>query len=235
MIENWEKIVSKVDNFKIRKGATSFINPYSLLILKDQNEVASEIKYWCVDGISLVNKINSYFGKNIKRFSFDDTSVAPIVFQFAKESKLKIAIIGTTEEYLHKSVACLKRKYGIEVAYSRNGYFLSDAEKKKCFAEIIAKNIEMVVCGMGTPYQELFLIELQEKGWDGFGFTCGGYLHQIAKKENYYPRLFDKLNIRWIYRIIDEPRLFKRYGFDYPRFFVKFREFYKQIKAKENL
>lgn len=226
----WDAIIERIGNFKMQQGITSFVNPFSMLMLIDQDRVASKVQHWYIDGISLVNKINRDMDKGVQRFSFDDTSLAPVVFRYAKEHRLKIALIGTKEEFIHKAVQNIQDKHGVTISYYRNGYFNNDQEREACYAALVEQQIDLVICGMGAPYQELFLIGLQEYGWKGFGFTCGGYLHQVAGKENYYPAFFDKLNIRWVYRIIDEPKLFKRYFIDYPRFFIRFAGFKKHLK-----
>ena len=94
-------------------------------------------------------------------------------------------------------------------------------------------NPDIVICGMGTPLQEHFLADLQKLGWGGIGYTCGGFLHQTARDIQYYPEWIDKYNIRWIYRIYDEPKLFKRYFWEYPKFFVYFiYDFYQYRKNR---
>jgi N-acetylglucosaminyldiphosphoundecaprenol N-acetyl-beta-D-mannosaminyltransferase len=227
--KSWNTILSKLSlDFEMKKGITSFVNPYSMLLLK-KDVVTDQVDYWYIDGSLLVNTFNVLFRKNYKRFSFDNTSLAPIVFKFAKENHLKVAVIGTKEEYINVAVTNIEKTHGLNITYYRNGYFNSETERLECFRQIIEK-IDIVVCGMGTPYQEEFLIELTDYGWNGYGFTCGGFLHQTAQKPDYYPPLFDKLNIRWIYRIIDEPRLIKRYLVLYPVFLVRF--FYYLIKQK---
>lgn len=219
---SWKIIISKTSNFKMIKGISSFVNPYSMLVLEGNETVAESVDYWYVDGISLVKTFVKYEQKNISRFSFDDTSIAPLVFDFAKINNKSIAIIGTKELIIQKAINTIEKKYAVNISYFRNGYFKNDMELKECIDTICDKNIDIVICGMGTPNQEDFLIQLKKKGWDGYGFTCGGYLHQIATKDNYYPVFFDKLNIRWIYRIIDEPKLLKRYFYLYPFFFIKY-------------
>lgn len=219
----WNTILSKLpSDFKMQKGITSFVNPFSMFKLQEEELIANHIDYWYVDGSLLVNMFNVLFRKHYRRFSFDDTSLAPIVFRYAKENKLKVAIIGTKEEYIGAAIDNIEKKHGIEVTYYRNGYFGSKEEKIACYNQIIDNRIDIVICGMGTPYQEEFLIKLMDCGWSGYGFTCGGYLHQTAQKADYYPPIFDKLNIRWMYRIIDEPKLVKRYFVLYPIFVVKF-------------
>lgn len=200
-----------------------------MLLLKDKENIVKGIDYWYIDGISLVNKINKSYKKSYNRYSFDETSVSPLVFSYARINNLRIAIIGTKEEYIRDSVVNIEKKHNIKVSYFRNGYFNTDNEREACFREIIAQKIDLLVCGMGTPWQEEFLISLKNTGWNGYGFTCGGYLHQTAQCENYYPWIFDKLNIRWVYRIIDEPKLFRRYLIDYPRFFILFKKLINNI------
>lgn len=218
----WSIITSKIADFKIQKGITSFVNPYSMLMLESKDSIASKIDNWHIDGSLLVKVLNISSVKKTARFSFDETSVAPLVFLFARQNNLKVAIVGTLESVIPQAVKAIERKHGVSVTYYRNGYFATEEDKTACFEEIKEKGIDIVVCGMGTPYQEEFLIGLKTSGWNGYGFTCGGYLHQIARKENYYPPVFDKFNIRWVYRIIDEPKLFKRYFIYYPVFLLRF-------------
>jgi N-acetylglucosaminyldiphosphoundecaprenol N-acetyl-beta-D-mannosaminyltransferase len=76
---------------------------------------------------------------------------------------------------------------------------------------------------MGSPNQENFLIELANEGWNGSGYTCGGFFHQTSKKGiQYYPTWCDKYNLRWMYRMYDEPKLIKRYVWHYPIFIFIF-------------
>jgi N-acetylglucosaminyldiphosphoundecaprenol N-acetyl-beta-D-mannosaminyltransferase len=70
---------------------------------------------------------------------------------------------------------------------------------------------------MGTPLQEEFLLEVHLKSETIIGFTCGGFIHQTAKGINYYPKWINKFNLRWLFRIFDEPKLFERYFVKYPK------------------
>ncbi|GEO06000.1 teichoic acid biosynthesis protein A [Adhaeribacter aerolatus] len=215
---NWKVAFTKVQDFTIQRGVNSFINPFSLLKLGETNNVVNGIDHLYVDGISLVKFFNFFLKKSVSRYSFDDSSIAPVVFKFVKDNNLRIAVLGTTQENLEKSVGILEKRYDFKVSYSRNGFFAGESQRKEIIQLINQNEYDVVVCGMGTPLQEKFLIELKEAGWKGYGYTCGGYLHQLATKEKYYPKFFDKLNIRWIYRIYDEPKLFHRYFVLYPLF-----------------
>ncbi len=223
---SWHTILEKLGEFEFRKGISSFVNPFSMLQLEENPDLANGINYWYVDGISLTKLLKTFFNIKVKRFSFDDTSVSPLVFSFAKKNNLSVAIIGTEQEFVTVAVDRIEKKHGIKIDYFRNGYFSGEEEVNGVIKQILERKIKIVVCGMGTPHQEKFLIKLQNAGWLGYGFTCGGYLHQLAKKEKYYPPFFDKYNVRWVYRIYDEPKLLKRYFFKYPLFLLKFLLFY---------
>ena len=90
---------------------------------------------------------------------------------------------------------------------------------------------------MGTPFQEQFLVDLKNLGWIGAGYTCGGFIHQTAANIKYYPEFFNTYNLRWLYRMIDEPKLIKRYLILYPKStFLFFFDFiiYKFLKTLSN-
>ena len=104
----------------------------------------------------------------------------------------------------------------------RDGFFKDQEELKLHIREMINLNPEVMIVGMGSPLQENYLIKLKEAGWSGRGFSCGGFLHQSFQNTDYYPNWVNKLNVRWLYRIYNEPKLIKRYTIDYSWFFVVF-------------
>jgi exopolysaccharide biosynthesis WecB/TagA/CpsF family protein len=216
----YEIIIEKIGAFGINEGLTSFVNPYSMLQLSDKHEVINDIDYWCADGISLVKLVKLFYGKNISRYSFDDASMAPMLFDYVKNNNLTLAIIGTKADIIDLAIRNIEYKYGVKVTYFRNGYFTCE-ELKQTIDTIINNDIKVIICGMGTPLQEEFLIKLKQAGWRGYGYSCGGYLHQMAKSQNYYPDFFSKYNLRWAYRIYDEPKLVSRYIVKYPAFMFK--------------
>ncbi|MEC7998984.1 MAG: WecB/TagA/CpsF family glycosyltransferase, partial [Bacteroidota bacterium] len=110
----------------------------------------------------------------------------------------------------------------LNIIGSRDGYFKDDEELMLHIKEIIKLNPEVIIVGMGSPLQENYLIKLKGAGWSGRGFSCGGFLHQSFQNTDYYPNWVNKLNIRWLYRICNEPKLIKRYTFDYSWFLVVF-------------
>lgn len=212
------------EDFKLpTKGIFTFLNPYSYLHARKHWHIFREFDAIYIDGILLVTLLKIFKIKCVKRISFDMTSIAFTVFKYSEQKDLKVFIIGTKEQLIEKAVFNIKKEFpALNIVGYRHGYFSNNLDKEKVLSEICEINPDVIVVGMGTPMQEYFLVDLKYKGWDGLGFTCGGFLHQSAKRLNYYPQWINKLNLRWTYRLYDEPRLFSRYLYQYPKFFIYF-------------
>ncbi|WP_437396043.1 WecB/TagA/CpsF family glycosyltransferase [Flagellimonas lutimaris] len=197
-------------------GIATFLNPYSYLFFRTQKEAFKSFDKIYIDGILLVLLLRMW-GIRTKRASFDMTSMAPSVFGSSVEKKKNIYFIGSTEENLTGFLAVVRANFPeLKISGYRNGYFKNKEERQKVLSSILELKPDKVVVGMGTPNQENFLCELKNMGWKGVGYTCGGFIHQTAKGMNYYPKFYNEYNLRWLYRIFDEPKLFKRYSFYYP-------------------
>jgi exopolysaccharide biosynthesis WecB/TagA/CpsF family protein len=208
------------DSIEVEGGISTFLNPYSYLVLRKQKNMLNEFDHIYIDGEYLCKFLRMFDLINVNRRSFDNTSLAPIIFERSLIRNESVAIIGSDESSIEKFQQYLNEKYvGIDLIYARNGYFNSEADLEDAINELINLQPKIVVVGMGAVKQEEFLLKLKIAGWYGTGYTCGGYIHQTASKgEKYYPSWINKYNLRFIYRIYDEPKLFKRYSVDYMLF-----------------
>ena len=99
-----------------------------------------------------------------------------------------IYFIGTKPKIIDKAIENIKESYPkLNIVGFRDG-FVKDEERKSILESIKQLHPDIVICGMGTPLQEQFLVDLQNSGWNGVGYTCGGFLHQTAENIQYYPR-----------------------------------------------
>ena len=218
----------KMKNLFESGGLTTFLNPYSTYILYEKKllkKICDEFDYIGIDGIALVKAMRiKYKVKDLERISFDMTSLAPKVFGHAMRNNKSIYFIGTKENIIPLTIKNIKKVYPeLNIIGYRHGYFKDKDEYNEVISSIKDLNPDIVIAGMGTPLQELFLLDLRKAGWKGTGFTCGGFLEQTAQNINYYPEIMDKLHLRWLYRLYKEPkRLAKRYFYIYPKFFIEF-------------
>lgn len=217
-----------IESLVRNNNLVTFVNPYSMYILQEKKllkRIFDEFDYIGIDGIGLVKAIQiKYKVKNLERVSFDMTSLAPKVFKHAINNNKSIYFIGTKEHIIPQTIKNIKKTYPeLNIIGYRHGYFKDRNEYNKVISSIKRLNPDIVIAGLGTPLQELFLLDLKKLSWQGTGFTCGGFLEQTAQSINYYPKVIDKLHLRWLYRLYKEPRrLPKRYFYIYPKFFIKF-------------
>jgi N-acetylglucosaminyldiphosphoundecaprenol N-acetyl-beta-D-mannosaminyltransferase len=213
-------------------GFVFFINPYSYLKLRENPKLLNSATRVYFDGNMLCKLFQIFKLKKVKRFSFDYTSIADDIFKNAVSKKKKVAIVGSTKEACENFVKLIQDKYtNINIIYHRDGYFINKEDKKETIGKLMASDV--VICGMGTPIQESLLSELNFLNYSGMAFTCGGFIHQTASSGyQYYPEWADKLNLRFIYRMYDEPKLIRRYFIDYPHFLVVF--LYDYLRYKKN-
>ena len=160
--------------------------------------------------------IKMVYGKQVTRRSFDMTSMAPELFSYTEEYGKTIYIVASKQEQVEKAVEIFRERYPkVKFAGYRNGYFASESEMD-VEAKYIAKlNPDFLIVGM---------LKVKNAGYQGVGFTCGGFIHQTSKNEiDYYPAWVDRTNLRFIYRMWKEPHTRKRYvmaGLLFPARFI---------------
>lgn len=216
------KLTSSNECFK--SGSVTFLNLYSYMMNRKNSDVFKSFDYVGVDGAMLVLAFRA-IGVKVVRLSFDFTSIANRFFESCCSDKKTLYVVGSEQKHIEKFVSKISDRYlGINVAGYRNGYFTNEEERELEFSKIINSGADYLLVGMGSPFQEEFVAGLKRKGWSGNAITCGGFIHQTAGSggDDYYPKIFDKLNIRWVYRIYDEPVLFKRYFLEYPKALILF-------------
>ena len=217
------KLVDDVDVLlNMQSGIVSYVNPYSYLKLRNKIDL-TDFDLITSDGVVLKKLSSIFLNKSIQRLSPDFSSYFKPLFKQLSISKSEVYFIGTKPKFIEISIQNIQVKYpDLNIIGSRDGYFKDNEELRLHIKEIKKLNPEVVIVGMGSPLQENYLIKLKAAGWRGRGFSCGGFLHQSFQNTDYYPNWVNKFNVRWLYRIYNEPKLIKRYTFDYSWFLVVF-------------
>ena len=193
----------------------SFLN-FSSITSYFNNDALDKVEYYCDGSISAI-VIGMIVGKNVKRLSFDFTSLADPVFKNAEEKGIRLNVVGATEKEVTGFVSKLSRAYpSLEFGVVRDGYFTGEETLK--LVNSLVDSGGVAILGLGAGKQEDVLIKLIEQGFQGSCYTCGGFIRQeSASQYDYYPIIFDKLNLRFLYRMYKEPHTIKRYFFEYPK------------------
>ena len=219
---DYKKLLNKS---KERTISITFVNPLNFKIILNYPEYLETLKnfdYVFADGM-LLAKISSILRKEkIDRLSGDGNSFIKEIMPLLIEKNSRISLIGTDEESIQKALKIFEDS-GFHISFYRNGYFKNTNERMECIKQINNVNPEVILIGMGAPQQDFMIEEIIKSGWRGLIFSCGGYFHQVAdsNKTNYYPHFINKLNLRWAFRIIKEPKkMIKRYFYDYIEFYL---------------
>ena len=208
----------------------TYLNPVSYLTALDNKELFSQMDGIFADGGLLVKAIKLMYGKQVTRRSFDMTSMAPELFAYAAKYGKTIYIVASKQEQVEKAVEIFRERYPkVKFAGYRNGYFANEDEMEQEAKHITELNPDFLIVGMGALMQEKFLLKVKHAGYQGIGFTCGGFIHQTSRNEiDYYPAWVDKTNLRFLYRMWKEPHTRKRYlmaGLLFPAKFIAERIF----------
>lgn len=203
----------------------TFLNPVSYIEALEYKDLFGRFDGIFADGSLLVAAIKMLYGKKVTRRSFDMTSLAPELFEYAENEGKSLYFVASKQEEVESALEIFKERYpNLIVAGYRNGYFSSEEEQNKEATYITQLNPDFLIVGMGALMQEKFLLKVKEVGFKGIGFTCGGFIHQTAKNEiDYYPQWVDRMNVRFLYRMYKEPHTRMRYvkaGLIFPARFI---------------
>jgi len=232
--------VGDVRELSTRKEAgthliVTFVNPLACALAQlnsDYVDLLNNFDIVACDGIGMVHASRASGIKNSNRESFDFTSLADAVFQLVVDSNWQLGIVGGESGVAEKSSEILQLKYpGLQVSACYSGFGSGPSDAQIYFTK---NQVELIICAMGAPLQEKFFVQLVAQGWHGIGFTCGGFLDQVIVGEAYYPDWVDRFNIRFLYRLVKEPRrLWRRYLVDYQVFLRRYGQLqWKRLKAK---
>ena len=203
----------------------TYLNPVSYLTAIENKKLFSQMDGIFADGGLLVKAIKLVYGKQVTRRSFDMTSMAPELFAYAAEHGKTVYIVASKQEQVEEAVEIFRERYPkVKFAGYRNGYFASENDMDVEAKHITELDPDFLIVGMGALMQEKFLLKVKNSGYQGIGFTCGGFIHQTSKNEiDYYPAWVDKTNLRFVYRMWKEPHTRKRYvmaGLLFPARFI---------------
>jgi N-acetylglucosaminyldiphosphoundecaprenol N-acetyl-beta-D-mannosaminyltransferase len=213
------------------KKAVTFLSYYSYYLAMDSDVNYDDFDYIAIDG-NLVKNLYNFAHKYHRtiRMAMDMTSLAPLIFNYLIETDGSIYFIGSRQNEIEQFIKIIKASFTeLQICGYRNGYFDSDLERKNVLEKIVISNPDVIIIGTGTPLQDKMAMELKTLGFKGTSYTCGGFIHQTQKNINYFPKIFDKLNIRLLWRLLNEKNIWKKI---YPALFVFLYQYIKYLFSR---
>ncbi len=143
------------------------------------------------------------------------------ILQLSSERKYKHYFYGGSEETLNKMCEKIRTEYpGVDIVGAVSPPFreLTGDEDRVAIEEINKAAPDFIWVGLGAPKQEYWMAAHQGKV-HGFMIGVGAAFDYIAGNIKRAPKLMQKLNLEWLYRLFQDPkRLFKRYFYSNPKF-----------------
>lgn len=137
----------------------------------------------------------------------------------ASHGDVRLFLLGSSGDTALRAADALKRRFpGVAIAGARDGYF-DESEGAAVAAAVRASGANVLLAGLGSPKQELWLARRLAETGCGVGIGIGGSLDVLAGNVLRAPAAFQRLGLEWAYRLAKEPRRWRR-QLALPRFAV---------------
>lgn len=206
LIHHFRYLSDHIDRSAINKiVAVTWLNHHSL---------ATSMRSECqLERFSLIG-IDGFFLHSISRSSIPRSSADLFLPFYFSNRETNVGFIGGPLHGLSmREAEFLKRFPRTTSKFFIDGF--SKVEIHDLIDKINDYRVNVLLVGMGTPFQENVINDILEKSDEiqqGLViFTCGAWLEQLLY-ENYYPKWAYRYKLNWLVRLARDPkRLWKRY------------------------
>ena len=200
------------------------VNPETLMLSESDAELKNildnKTNSFIPDGIAVV-KAARKIGVNVTE-RITGIDISEYLLKLANENKYSIYLFGAKEEVIESLVEKIKKEYpNINILGYSNGYV---KDKDKVMKNIIKKSPDICMVALGIPDQEKIIAKYFNKVNNGIYIGVGGSFDVMSGTKKRAPRIFIKLNLEWLYRIITEPSRLKRFWNSNVKFMFKIKK-----------
>ena len=202
------------------KFLLSYLNPYAYSIAKLEQDYASNLGRFDLvvcDGIGIQTAVEAVFKQTTPILSLDYSGIGHEYLQLGASHQMHLCLVGSETAVVESAAAKIKGDFpGFNKISAFSGYGTAPALAKRF---ILESRPGFVLAGLGMGRQESYLLDLVDSGWQGIGICVGGFFDKLAKPQVDYPKWAERSRLRFLGRLIREPRrLSKRYFIDYQPF-----------------
>ena len=214
------------DNLKNNKK--TFVvtaNPETFMISEKNEDVRKMLldkeTVMVPDGIGVL-KAGKKIGYNIEE-RITGIDIANELLKFGNEQKKSIYLFGSKQEVIDSMKIVIKEQYpNLKLVGTSNGYV---TDKDKVFDEIVKLEPDIVLVALGIPLQEMLIYKHLNRFKKGIFVGVGGSFDVMSGMKKRAPRIFIKLNLEWLYRIMKEPKRLKRFYDSNVKFLFRIKKY----------
>ncbi|OME87160.1 glycosyltransferase [Paenibacillus sp. FSL A5-0031] len=145
-----------------------------------------------------------------------------------EKRRWKAYLLGTSQEIIEAAAEKLQLQYPqVKIVGYRNGFFGPDQDEE-VIEEIRAAAPDLLFVARGADTQEPWIVKYKQKLGVPLIMGVGGSFDVVSGKLKRAPNIFQKLRLEWFYRLLQEPKRYKRM-LVLPKFVVKV------VRDKENV
>ena len=145
--------------------------------------------------------------------------IATYLLDIANKYNYSLYLFGAKEEVIEKLINIIKNDYpNIRLVGYSNGYV---DNKDNVMEQIIELKPDICMVALGIPEQEKIIYKYYDSFSKGIFIGVGGSFDVLSGTKKRAPKIFIKLNLEWLYRIICEPKRIKRFWNNNIKFYFK--------------
>lgn len=130
------------------------------------------------------------------------------LFHLCSERQYSVYFLGAEPDVIKETVQRVEKDYpSLKIAGYHHGYFDEDSS---ILEDMEAARPDVVFVGLGVPGQEQWIHRCRRKLDKGMFIGVGGSFDVLAGKVKRAPLIWQKLNLEWLYRLIQRPSRWKR-------------------------
>ena len=134
------------------------------------------------------------------------------LMQSVQKNRVKIFLIGCETKTVCRTIAAIHNKYnGVQVVGFYHGFFNKN-EEKQLLLTLKKTKPNLVLVGMGIPFQELWITKHFKELPPAVYLGIGGVFYYVSGLKSRAPLWMRRCGLEWLFRFAQEPkRLWKRY------------------------
>ncbi len=149
------------------------------------------------------------------------TDAIPALLHEIASDGCRVFLLGGTPEVSVQAAAKLPSLYpGINVVGNHDGYFRASRDRE-LLALVNASRPDLLLVGMGTPTQELWLYRNHFALKVRLAICVGGLFHYWSNDLIRSPRLVTKLGLEWLWILSQQPFKWRVYTLDALRYLLR--------------
>jgi N-acetylglucosaminyldiphosphoundecaprenol N-acetyl-beta-D-mannosaminyltransferase len=131
------------------------------------------------------------------------------MLRIAAERSLSVYLLGAEDAVVKTAAANIRKQYpNIRIAGFHHGYF--DLRDEEVARRVVAANPDFIFVALGFPKQEIWIHRYLPMFEKGVFMGVGGSFDVLAGKAKRAPEFWRRLNLEWLYRLIQQPSRWRR-------------------------